>query len=656
MALDRISEEIAHFAGLFHLEIEAAKLRLDYQSFQIKGAGPELSPVNDDPVVVKSPLLPQASTNGTSREVLPTAADQTQAPKLAGQAAPAGEAPAQAASPVEVQMDEPAPLMMVSVAAVGPMFEILPNSVVAVISQSAFLVDDDQLIFDGSADFIAFGDAAGLTALADSLSPLEPWIWSPALGDASLSAMQLADAMTGVAASDVEGVTSVVLRDDATVGLHVNGVATDGPVELDDLLPAFLKPDDTVEEDGAEPAPSDGVTDQGDNPFAVEPGHSVVTGGNTVVNETVLKSVWVDAPVIAVAEDVVRLDIITQVNLRIEDTAGPDHMMPAISASLNIAEIEQISSLAQGADSAAMPAAAAPPAFWNVTEVEGDLLLMTWVQQHIFASDQDLVEVKFTGAATYISTGENMVFNEALSLALGFHYDLILIGGSLITINQITQVNVLVDQDRITGDIPDGAALNAGDNLQANTAAIQTTGTDTLVKKTAMFDAAFAGAAAGKDLPSGVAMDELFAGKAALNVLYISGDLVQANVIEQFNYLGDSDQIHFIEDMFSTAAGAEVTVTTGSNAQINAATVISVGLDSTVMAGGETYSDALIFQAELIDDAAPPVGVQLGGLATEAVAFLVDGMIDPAVSDDAGSGVVNADGAGAVDVMQTMLT
>lgn len=656
MALDRISEEIAHFAGLFQLEIEAAKLRLDYQSFQIKGGEPALSPVNGDPVVVKSPLLPQALANSTSREVLPTAADQMQAPKLAGQAAPAGQAPAQAASPVEVPIDEPAPLMMISAAAVGPTFEILPNSVVSVISQSAFLVDDDQLIFDGSADFIAFGDAAGLTALADTLSPLEPWIWSPALGDASLSAMQLADAMTGVAASDVEGVTSVVLRDDATVGLHVNGVATDVPVALDDLLPAFLKPDDTAEEDGAKPAPSDGVTDQGDTPFAVDPGHSVVTGGNTVVNETVLKSVWVDAPVIAVAEDVVRLDIITQVNLRIEDAAGPDHMMPAISTSLNIAEIEQISSLAQAADAADMPAAAAPPSFWNVTEVEGDLLLMTWVQQHIFASDMDLVEVKFTGAATYISTGENVVFNETLSLALGFQYDLILIGGSLITINQITQVNVLVDQDRITGEVPDGAALNVGDNLQANTAAIQTTGTDTLVEKSAMFDAAFAGAAAGKDLPSGVAMDELFAGKSVLNVLYISGDLVQANVIEQFNYLGDSDQIHFIEDMFSTAAGAEVTVTTGSNAQINAATAISVGLDSTVMAGGETYSDALIFQAELIDDAAPPVGVQLGGLATEAVAFLVDGMIDPAVSDDAGSGVVNADGAGAVDVMQTMLT
>jgi hypothetical protein len=249
------------------------------------------------------------------------------------------------------------------------------------------------------------------------------------------------------------------------------------------------------------------------------------------------------------------------------------------------------------------------------------------------------------------------VFNEMLSLNLGFQYDLILIGGSLVTLNQITQVNVLLDQDWVTGDVPAGAKMHAGDNLQANSAAILTTGKDTIADKSDKFDQALSDLEDGAGtIPASLAMDVVFAGQAALNVLYIAGDLVQTNVIEQLNYLGDSDQIHFIKDMFSTANGAEVTVTSGSNAQINAATVISVGLDSIVMAGGEAYSDALIYQAELIDDSAPPVGVQIGGLATEAVAFLVDGMIDPASSDDGSSGFHVADGPSAVDVMQTMLT
>jgi hypothetical protein len=73
------------------------------------------------------------------------------------------------------------------------------------------------------------------------------------------------------------------------------------------------------------------------------------------------------------------------------------------------------------------------------------------------------------------------------------------------------------------------------------------------------------------------------------------------------------------------------------------------------MAGGETYSDALIYQAELIDDCAPPAGVQMDKLATEAVAFLVDDMIGPASADDCGPGIQIDDSPGSVDVMQTML-
>ena len=107
--------------------------------------------------------------------------------------------------------------------------------------------------------------------------------------------------------------------------------------------------------------------------------------------------------------------------------------------------------------------------------------------------------------------------------------------------------------------------------------------------------------------------------------------------------------------MFTTAEGAEVTVTSGSNLQVNAASIVAQGLDSTVMAGGEAYSDALIYQAELIDDCAPPAGVQMDKLATEAVAFLADDMIGPAPTDDCGPSVQVDDCPGTVDVMQTML-
>ena len=661
MALDRITEEIAHFAGLFHLEIEAAKLRLEYQAFRTATDAPALDPLKEDPFAGEHDLKLRDLNPKLEHPDRATPPEAPAAPKMAAVPPQGPETPAQTAQQVEAPDQDFPVLSLASLSVTTPMIEIMPNSIVMVIEQTAFLTDNDLLIFDGSA---AFTDPAlflslmqDLGELAQTLSLINPWLWSPADGSILDAAKQLAETVAQAEVPQVDGLTAVILRGDDAEGIFVNGLRVDEAPTIKDLMPALLKAKDDAEAE-ATSLTSDGVTDYDPGPYAVDPGHNVVSGGNRVINETVLKSVWVDAPVIAVAQDVLRLDIISQVNLRVEAASLPDQTPPAPSTSLNIAQLEQTSSQAMDAQAgkSAENQDDGLPSFWNVTRLEGDLLLMNWVQQHIFVSDYDRVEVQFTGAATYIGTGENLVFNETLILNLGFHYDLILIGGSMITLNQITQINVLLDQDKVTGDVPEGATLHAGDNLQLNTAAIATTGKDSLTDKGDHFSQALSDLAGGaKTISADVAQDPLFAGQQSLNVLYISGDLIQTSVIEQLNYLGDSDQIHFIQDMFSTAQGAEVTVTTGSNAQINAASIVSQGLDSTVMAGGDTYSDALIYQAELIDDCAPPAGVQMDKLANEAVAFLVDDMIAPAPADDCGPGIQINDSPGTVDVMQTML-
>ena len=664
MALDRISEEIAHFVGMFHLEIEAAKLRLDYLAFRTEMDGPELDPLKEDRFAGRDEIaLRDLKTRSDRPDTAPPTATPA-APKMAYVPWQGAESAVSPEPQPEITIDIPAPLAAGGLSLGGQMIEILPNSIVLAIEQTAFLTDDDLLLFDGSARFtdpaVYLTLLHDLAELAQNLHLIAPWAWSPADGSIMDAAKQMATAMTEVEAPEVEGLSAVILRGDEAEGSFVNGLRVDDVPLIEDLLPDFLqrKADEAEAKAEATLVKSDGVTDHDPGPFAVDPGHHVVTGGNRVINETVLKSVWVDAPVIAVAQDVLRLDVISQVNMRIASSDLPGPAQAAPSHALNIARLEQTSASAGDAEAGQSGSGSAEglPSIWNVTRLEGDLLLMNWVQQHIFTTDYDRVEVQFTGAATYIGTGENLVFNETLILNLGFHYDLILIGGNMLTLNQITQVNVLLDQDRITGDVPDGATLHAGDNLQVNTAAIMTTGTDSLTEKTDMFSQALSDLAGGaKTIPAGLAQDALFAGNDALNVLYISGDLIQTNVIEQTNYLGDSDQIHFIKDMFATAEGAEVTVTSGSNAQINAASIVAEGLDSTVMAGGETYSDALIYQAELIDDCAPPAGVQMDKLATEAVAFLADDMIGPAPVDDCGPAVQVDDCPGAVDVMQTML-
>jgi hypothetical protein len=664
MALDQISEEIAHFVGMFHLEIEAAKMRLDYLAFRTEMDGPELGPLKEDRFATRDEMaLRDLRTRTDNPDSTPPSATPA-APKMAFVPWQGAESAAAPAQQPDLATDSPAPMAAGSLSLGGQMVEILPNSIVLAIAQTAFLTDDDLLIFDGSAGFtdpaLYLTLLQDLAELAQSLSLIAPWAWSPANGAIMDAAQQMAEAMTAAETPEAEGLSAMILRGDVAEGSFVNGVRVDDVPAIKDLLPAFLKlkAEEAEAEAEATLVKSDGVTDHDPGPFAVDPGHHVVTGGNRVINETVLKSVWVDAPVIAVAQDVLRLDVISQVNMRIASSDLPGPAQAAPSHALNIAQLEQTSALVAQSDAGKSGDGPAEglPSIWNVTRLDGDLMLMNWVQQHIFATDYDRVEVQFTGAATYIGTGENLVFNETLILNLGFHYDLILIGGNMLTLNQITQVNVLLDQDRITGDVPDGATLHAGDNLQVNTAAIMTTGTDSMAEKTDAFTQALSELAGGaKTIPAALAQDALFAGNDALNVLYISGDLIQTNVIEQTNYLGDSDQIHFIKDMFATAEGADVTVTSGSNAQINAASIVAQGLDSTVMAGGEAYSDALIYQAELIDDCAPPAGVQMDKLAPEAVAFLADDMIGPAPADDCGPAVQVDDCPGTVDVMQTML-
>lgn len=662
MALDRISEEISHFIGLFHLEIEAAKLRLDYQAFKVAQDGPALDPLSGDPFSGRSELPKGQVKTGLDNPKFPADAPVAGPPAVAAMLPQSPQAfPDKLQSdPVEITFPV---LGLGGLTITGPSFEIMPNSIVMVIQQSAYLTDNDLLLFDGSATFtdpaVFLTLLMDLGELAQSLSLIDPWIWSPADGPVYDSVMKMVEALEQADLPQQDGVAAVLLRGEEAEGIFVNGEKVDELPLIKDLLPKFLREEETEEEDlPALAARSDGVTDHDPAPYGVDPGHHVVTGGNRVINETVLKSVWVDAPVIAVAQNVLRLDVISQVNVRMDASDLPDQAPPAPSTSMNVAMLEQKTAMAEGSDGQSGKTAAQDglPSFWNVTRLEGDLMLMNWVQQHIFVSDYDRVEVKFTGAATYIGTGENIVFNETLIMNLGFHYDLIMIGGSMITLNQISQINVMLDQDRITGDVPEGATLHAGDNLQLNMAVISTTGVDSKAAQKDHFAKALDDLKAGSNtLSAEVAKDELFAGKEMLNVLYIEGDLIQTNVIEQINYLGDSDQIHFIQDMFSTAAGAEVTVTSGSNAQINAAKIVSAGLDSTVMAGGDTYSDALIYQAELIDDGAAPTGVQMGALASEAVAFLADGMIPPAPDEEYGTPVQSQDSAGSVDIMQTML-
>ena len=241
---------------------------------------------------------------------------------------------------------------------------------------------------------------------------------------------------------------------------------------------------------------------------------------------------------------------------------------------------------------------------------------------------------------------------------LGYGYDLIMIGGNMISINWISQVNVMIDNDTLTysGTVP--GAFSGGDNLLFNGAIINSTGIDSYGQMQDNFATASTSLAdGGLTIDESVAHDSVFEGVDILRVLYIDGDFTTINWIEQTNVLGDSDQVHLALDNLEAATGASVTVTTGSNATVNVASITEYGVDSMIAVNGDVYDDALLYQAGLVDTDADPLGVDMPALASEAVAFLADDMMSPDTghAPDAPITITASESTASSDVMQSML-
>ncbi|WP_347266721.1 hypothetical protein [Paracoccus sp. (in: a-proteobacteria)] len=650
MLLDRSSEAIAHFIGLFHLDAEAARLRESYDAFRaLTEAPPDQADLPHVTVSIRAPYDVPPFEPGL-RHVILEPPPQPLAPGLSTFAAAVDPAPMRFPLP-HPHLPGPEPLDLPPPQTVMPHWQVpLPNSMVTVTVQRLELSDNDFLDFGHGTEFVAPAElTAQLLELVDAAQGLTlglSALMQPGELPATAALLELLAKADGLEADASDGVSVSVLHGAEAMGVVlIDGVAADAMPDIRASLPLALRREE--DEDDSE---------DGDNPFAVAPGHHVNTGANLVANEAHVGSDWVDAPVIAVMGDVVRLQVISQVNVLLDRDSpaltGPDSLP---SRAVNAARIELASSAAPGAEAAAVDPVF--PRAWQVVRVEGDVISLNWTQSHNFVTDHDRAEIEFSGSNTFIEMGGNTLGNFASLVGLGFHYDLIIIGGSMITMNLIEQVNVLLDSDSIGGTLGPVTGISGGDNYLLNYASIASIGVDTVLALPDNFRAAGESLAGGAGtIPASLAQDPLFAGKTSLSVLYISGDLIEVNAIEQHNYVGDADQVYLALQEFVANAGDEITVTTGSNALVNDARITDAGIDSTVLAGGQIYTDALIHQAGLIDSGAAPSGVALPPLTGEAVAaFLASDMIDPPAGDDLSAlPHVTGDG-GSLDVMHSVL-
>ncbi len=700
--LDKFTEIISHLIGIFHTTIEAERLRDAYEDFKYQQRHSEVNDIEITP---------------THFELRYTLRDFDPELKYTPFA---NETPFKVwlASTDPIHLREPyAPGQMTAFpdlyieqgyssffpAARPSLVLEPPGSVVTVSVQSAWMEDNDLLRMNSVyAEFndpsVYIAALASLQEAAQTLGVLTVQSTLDFNSSGGASFITLHDLMVQTDDTSRLGEQVVVLHGAEAYGMFVGGAPVETLPLLDDLMPELLQTeDDTADEDDDRSssvrtsdldlapdvktqAPDDHERIEDKDPFdglnppsgeadlfGLESGHQVVTGGNKMVNDVVMNVSWLDAPVISVMGDVVDLNLISQVNVLAEHATFNGVLQGSLSTTFNVA---MMSSTSQFADAETTDGSSEQPVEdnediymglpknWAVTQIEGDVLTVNWVQQYSFMTDDDRADVQITGTNSYIGLGENLIVNLASLAEIGYGYDLIMIGGDLITINQISQMNVMLDFDSITATGAGPLGVSVSDNLLFNGASISTVGINSYAAMSENFAAASKAFADGaQSIDRDVAHDDVFTGDELLTVLYIAGDFKTINWVEQTNIMGDSDQVHLALDAFTAKSGMPAKLYTGSNAEINTASINVYGADSEVRVQGDVYSDALLYQADLIDTTSDPTGVFMPALANEAVLFLADGMItDPShSSDDPGIVPTSPESIASPDLMQTML-
>ncbi|WP_312367629.1 hypothetical protein [Ensifer sp.] len=455
------------------------------------------------------------------------------------------------------------------------------------------------------------------------------------------------------------------LSADSIEGVYVNGSRVDEAPVLADFLP-----DRGLAQPVAEPKGSDGPLQEQDS----KSGNSVYVeaGANIVANIVSIVETGIIAPVTAVMGSYHQIDVISQ-SYAYADNDRLDRVLSENSAeaasrtvAMNIANFgrETFHSSSSDGDGDAAKSSIFPNA-WRVSTIEGDVSFVHWVEQYNFLNDNDTVTVTTSGVQTTALTGGNVAINLASFLGLGDQYDLVIVGGKVLDVNMITQVAVFYDNDHISGIAAgNGMTVNASGNLIWNQASIQNVGSNDRFE--AMPDYIQKAVDNINDrvneLPTGFSHDLNFQGYAGLNVLYITGNLFDVNVIKQVSILGDADSVSYVASkILADNQGADITIHTGANAVINSAQIIDYDtFGHTTYVGGQVYSDAILIQAGLVDHDTNNHDVTPKGdrLANEVIAFIGD---DDAPSHptetviDAGHDMSWSNGQWN-DVMHTVLT
>ncbi|MBB4293305.1 hypothetical protein GGE16_005392 [Rhizobium leguminosarum] len=442
---------------------------------------------------------------------------------------------------------------------------------------------------------------------------------------------------------------------------EINSICVNGKVEaeipvLDDFLPdrGLAK----IPEEPDDSNSSVGQTEPSGNSL------DVTAGANVVVNVAAVINTGVIASVTAVMGDYHQIDAVSQsfvysdndeIDAALRSSGHSAEEAGTIAKNIAVFQQSTFDTSSRAEIDAADPTF---PTSWRVSVIDGDVSFVQWVEQYHFVSDNDTMTVTTSGSETTVLTGGNTSINFSSFFGMGMQYDLVIIGGNVLDINSITQISLLYDNDWVRAE--DGADIQTGNNLIWNFASIHNVGTGSPFEAMPDYMVETQKAIEDRDpnMPEGLSFDVNFQGYAGLNVLYITGNLYDMTIIKQVSILGDSDDVtQAASTLLKNNPDAMVTIDTGSNAVVNIAEIIDYdSFGQTIYLAGQLYSDAILIQGGLVEhDTTQPQPAD-DRLANEVIAFLDDD--DPSGGDSA-DGLINAGhdlswSSHPVDVMQAI--
>ena len=680
--MDKTTDAIAHFIGLFATALDEARLRGEYEEFWVDVATDDATPpfpdvnitvnaphafIGFDPHVPYTPLgwelYGLRSFLGTI-DFPPTKVPEVWFSRAQYQ-----------------RVDETQPFMIGGLSFSQHLEIEPPGSVAALINQHIRLSDNDYtslgdhgLIFRSAADVnrveALMGAAAGLFPFADFEMPgsVDEFVTFIRTASEQLDSSP----ETHHADADV-----FVLKGKTIDQIYVDGERVGEVPAYEDYRPReAVEPeigDTTLQSfrSGGQPGNSSGepgsfasassLSGQGLN--AIDASVDLETGGNTLVNSVTLTNNWLASRVIATVGDHFEVNAIIQINAWQDvDAIGAaiDNWMldtddPTLG--LNIANFARMD---PSSESDAINTGSFPKT-WAITEIEGDLIILNWIEQFTFMLDNDISILSAFGAKAMVSTGDNSAFNGVSIEEIGWYYDLIVVGGSIYDANLIHQMNILFDDDLIGavekfGTTGEGTVSTSGNLLWNQASLVNIGGADRFDSLPDHYRKAAENLQAGqKRLPDGILEDSGFTDLGMLRVLYIKGDFLNLQYVKQTNVLGDSDHVALAMGDLAAGVGADWTISTGANTLVNFASIVDVDATGKTYVGGERYSDEILIQAELISSD-PLLGARdPDALVNEAIVFLNDDMI--ASNDGVQTGFYDSPTANASqgDVMQSML-